>query len=55
LIGRGGYQYIVLTPALTRPVPISWTQQASGLTLILHPAPSAFVFKVIGPVRAPCG
>lgn len=54
VISRGDYGYLVLTPALTRAVPVSWTQQDPGLTMILHPAPRAFVFKVTGPVAMPC-
>jgi hypothetical protein len=54
VISRGDYQYVVLTPGLTRAVPTSWTQRDPGVTLVLHPAPSAFVFKVTGPVEGPC-
>jgi hypothetical protein len=55
VISRGDYRYVVLTPALTRAVPISWTQGDSGVTLVLHPAADAYVFKVTGQVQAPCG
>jgi hypothetical protein len=55
VISRGDYRYVVLTPGLTRAVPTSWTQRDPGVTLVLHPAPSAFVFKVTGRVQAPCG
>jgi hypothetical protein len=54
-IASGQYQYVVLTPAPTAAIPLSWTQGDPGLTLILHPAASAFVFKVTGPAQAPCG
>jgi hypothetical protein len=53
-ISGGDYRYVVLSPAPTAALPLSWTQRDPGLTLILHPAPKAYVFKVTGPLRAPC-
>jgi hypothetical protein len=54
-IGSGRYRYVVLTPATPSPaIPLAWTQRDPGLALVLHPAAAAFVFKVTGPVQAPC-
>ncbi len=55
-ISRGDYQYVALTPAPapSPSIPVAWTQQDPGLSLVLHPAADAFVFKVTGPPQAPC-
>jgi hypothetical protein len=42
----GRYQYLVLTPGPTAPVPLSWTRGDPSLTPILHPAPGAWVYRV---------
>ncbi|HEX3911807.1 MAG TPA: hypothetical protein VHW67_14010 [Solirubrobacteraceae bacterium] len=50
---RGRYAYVVLTPAPTRAIPLSWTAQDPGATLVLSPAPDFYVYKLsaaAGPV-----
>jgi len=51
----GRYSYVVLTPAPTRSIPLSWTAQARGATLVLNPAPDYYVFKLnVRPTAAGC-
>jgi hypothetical protein len=51
----GRYSYVVLTPAPTRSIPLSWTAQARGATLVMNPAPDYYVFKLNArPTAAGC-
>jgi hypothetical protein len=42
----GHYQYLVLTPGPTAPVPLSWSRLDPSLTPILHPTADEWVFQV---------
>jgi hypothetical protein len=48
----GGYQYLVLTPAPTPPIPLAWSQSDPSLSPILHPDADDWVFR-IAPGRRP--
>jgi hypothetical protein len=54
-LASGRYAYVVLTPAPTSAIPLSWTAQDPGATLVINPAPGYYVFDVRA-VRgtAPC-
>jgi hypothetical protein len=41
-----GYSYVVLTPAPTRSIPLSWTANDRAATLVLNPAPDYYVFSL---------
>jgi hypothetical protein len=41
-----GYSYVVLTPAPTRSIPLSWTAQDRAATLVMNPAPDYYVFSL---------
>jgi hypothetical protein len=45
-INRDHAQYVVLTPAPTRALPIAWTSTDPSVTLILHPTGNDYVFRV---------
>lgn len=45
-LSAGRYTYIVLTPAPTRPIPLAWTAQTPGVTLVMNPAPDFYVYKL---------
>jgi hypothetical protein len=47
-------QYLVLTPAPTAAIPLSWSQSDPALTAILHPNADDWVFR-IAPGRRPSG
>jgi hypothetical protein len=44
----GEYQYVVLAPAPTTAIPITWTTQDPDLKPILHPTPGEWVFEATG-------
>jgi hypothetical protein len=51
----GRYSYVVLTPAPTRAIPLSWTAQTPGATLVMNPAPDFYVYKLSAlPAAAGC-
>ena len=50
-INRGHYRYIVITPAPTGQVPVSWTSSDHAAVLLLHPARDKDVFRLGGPLR----
>lgn len=41
-----GYSYVVLTPAPTRSIPLSWTANDRAATLVMNPAPDYYVFSL---------
>jgi hypothetical protein len=45
-LASGRYAYVVLTPAPTRAIPLSWTAQDPGATLVMNPAPGYYVFNL---------
>ncbi len=47
-VDAGHYDYIVLSPSQTTPVPLSWTAPDPALTLVLHPGPGYYVFRLHG-------
>ncbi|HEY1457620.1 MAG TPA: hypothetical protein VGF15_03790 [Solirubrobacteraceae bacterium] len=47
-LNAGRYRYVVLTEAPTAPVPVAWTQSDPATTLVLHPTPEDFIFRVNG-------
>ncbi|MFL5864435.1 MAG: hypothetical protein ACJ780_27335 [Solirubrobacteraceae bacterium] len=51
---RGRFGYLVLTPAPTASVPSAWSVADSGLRLVLHPAPDAWVFRLVAAARSRC-
>jgi 4-amino-4-deoxy-L-arabinose transferase-like glycosyltransferase len=40
------YSYVVLTPAPTRSIPLSWTAEDRAAKLVLNPAPGYYVFSL---------
>jgi hypothetical protein len=42
----GRYQYLVLTPGPTAPIPLSWSRLDPNLTPVLHPATDDWVFRI---------
>jgi hypothetical protein len=44
----GHYQYVVLTPGPTTPIPITWTTHDPDLKPILHPTTGEWVFEITG-------
>jgi hypothetical protein len=51
----GRYSYVVLTPAPTRAIPLSWTAKDSAATLVMNPAPGYYVFSLRpGPAPVSC-
>jgi hypothetical protein len=50
-IDKGRYQYLVLTSTPTAPIPLSWSQQEPGVSLVLHPEADQYVLRITGPLR----
>jgi hypothetical protein len=50
-INRGRYEFVVLTPAPTRAIPVSWTASDPAATLLMRPADGEYVFKLKGPLH----
>jgi hypothetical protein len=47
-LAKGHYQWLVLSPAPTTAVPLSWSTSDPALRPVLHPAPAYFVFRITG-------
>jgi hypothetical protein len=47
-INAGHYDYVVLSPSQTGPVPLSWTAGDPAVTLALHPGPGYYVYQLHG-------
>jgi hypothetical protein len=45
-LSANGYSYVVLTPAPTRSIPLSWTADDRAATLVMNPAPDYYVFSL---------
>jgi hypothetical protein len=45
-IAAGGYGYVVVTPAPTVGIPISWSTGDAALAVVLHPTANDWVFRV---------
>lgn len=55
-IDRGHYRWLVLSPAPTGTIPVSWSAHDPAAHLVLHPTPAIWVFALSGPLRpAGCG
>jgi hypothetical protein len=55
-LAAGKYQWLVITPAPTRALPLAWTQSDPSLHLAIQPGPGIYVFKVTSttqPQRCP--
>jgi hypothetical protein len=50
-VNAGHYDYIVLSPSQTGPVPLSWTAADPAVTLALHPGPGYYVYRVHGQLQ----
>jgi hypothetical protein len=53
-LSSGRYSYVVLTPAPTRAIPLTWTATDRAARLVLNPAPGFYVFS-LQPGRSPGG
>jgi hypothetical protein len=53
-LSAGRYSYVVLTPAPTRTIPLSWTAADRAAKLVMNPAPGFYVFS-LRPGLAPGG
>lgn len=51
-IARGGYEYVVLSHGPTGTVPVSWTRDDPAASVVLHPAPDVWVFRLRGALTA---
>ncbi len=51
-VNAGAYRYLVLTPAPTPTVPVSWTQGDPSARLVLSPGPTEYVFELTGKLKA---
>ncbi|MDQ6807198.1 MAG: hypothetical protein M3065_20105 [Actinomycetota bacterium] len=51
-VNAGHYDYVVLSPSQTGPVPLSWTAADPAVTLALHPGPGYYVFRVRGELQS---
>jgi hypothetical protein len=49
-IARGGYEYVVLSNGPTGTLPVSWTGNDPAASVVLHPAPELWVFRLRGPL-----
>jgi hypothetical protein len=49
-INQGHYRYLVLTPAPTAQIPLSWTQADPAAHPVLTPATNATVYEIAGPL-----
>jgi hypothetical protein len=53
-LSSGRYSYVVLTPAPTRAIPLTWTATDHAAKLVMNPAPGFYVFS-LQPGLAPGG
>ena len=49
-INRGHYEFVVLTPAPTRAIPISWTVPDPAAALVMMPTADDYVLRLRGPL-----
>lgn len=47
-VNRGRYRYLVLTRAQTADIPVIWTRGDPAATIVAHPGPREFVFRLDG-------